>query len=226
MSDREWQRRLYGRTSNASLWQLLAPTQGRRLHATTSRTGDEMVDPTGGAKPPGSGGKQDDDDKSVRTGEEKGKDGKGKGKRKKRRLRIDLAGIERRLIPFPVADSRYGQIEGVPGKALFTTIPLRGTLDNGSWEEDESEEPETGTLKAWNFKEFKAETIADNVVSFALSRNRKKLLYYSGRRLRVINAGEKPASESGPGRRTGAAFDAEPVVSRMADRAGRETHTG
>ena len=203
MSDREWQRRLYGRTSNASLWQLLAPTQGRRLHATTSRTGDEMVDPTGGAKPPGSGGKQDDDDKSARTGEEKGKDGKGKGKRKKRRLRIDLAGIERRLIPFPVADSRYGQIEGVPGKALFTTIPLRGTLDNGSWEEDESEEPETGTLKAWNFKEFKAETIADNVVSFALSRNRKKLLYYSGRRLRVINAGEKPASESGPGRRTG-----------------------
>ena len=124
------------------------------------------------------------------------------GKRPKiKRLRIDLEGIERRVLAFPVPDGRYGQIGGVAGKALFTVLPIEGALDDGNEWDDEL--PETGTLRSYNFKEFKTETLAENVAWFQLARNHKRLLYSGRRRLRVIAAGEKPQSESGPGRRTG-----------------------
>lgn len=121
--------------------------------------------------------------------------------RKQKRLRIDLDGIERRVLAFPVPDGRYGQIGGVAGKALFTVLPIEGALDDGNEWDDEL--PETGTLRCYNFKEFKTETLAENVAWFQIARQRKRLLYSGRRRLRVIAAGEKPQSESGPGRRTG-----------------------
>ena len=114
---------------------------------------------------------------------------------------IDLDGIERRVLPFPVPDGRYGQIAGVPNKAIFTVFPIHGSLDNGA--EWDDEEAETGALRMYNFKEYKSEAIAEDVAWFQLSENRKKLLYASRRRLRVIPAGEKPLSETGSYRRTG-----------------------
>ena len=114
---------------------------------------------------------------------------------------IDLDGIERRVLPFPVPDGRYGQIAGVPNKAIFTVFPIHGSLDNG--QEWDDEETESGALRMYNFKEYKSEAIADDVTWFQLAENRKKLLYASRRRLRVIPAGEKPVSEIGAYRRTG-----------------------
>ncbi|MCX6047223.1 MAG: PDZ domain-containing protein [Chloroflexi bacterium] len=119
-----------------------------------------------------------------------------------RPIHIDLDGIARRVIAFPVPDGRYGQITGVTGKALFTTLPVNGLLDGGE-EWDDERDLDYGILRAYNFKEYKLETQADNVNAFDLSRNRKKLLYAFGRRLRVINAGEKAPSEGGHPRKTG-----------------------
>lgn len=120
---------------------------------------------------------------------------------KLRPIRIDLQGIERRVIAFPVSDSRYGQIAGAPGRALFTSLPIRGALDGDHAADDDDED--TGALRAWIFKEYKSETIAEDVSAFEVSRNYKKLMYFSGRRLRVISATEKAPSDSGPGRRSG-----------------------
>ncbi|MEZ4737730.1 MAG: peptidase, partial [Caldilineaceae bacterium] len=120
----------------------------------------------------------------------------GKGKP----IRIDLEGIERRIVAFPVPDGRYGQVAGVPNRAIFTVFPVQGALDDDDGDE---ETPSSGTLRSYNFKEYKSETLAEDVAWFQLSENRKKLLYVSHRRLRVINAGEKPLSDAGPYRRTG-----------------------
>jgi tricorn protease len=133
---------------------------------------------------------------------EKGKQSKGDpAKPKIKPMLIDLDGIERRVLPFPVPDGRYGQIAGVPNKAIFTVFPIHGSLDNG--QEWDDEETESGALRMYNFKEYKSEAIADDVTWFQLAENRKKLLYTSRRRLRVIPAGEKPVSETGAYRRTG-----------------------
>lgn len=139
---------------------------------------------------------------SEKKKEEKGKQAKGdRAKAKVKPILIDLDGIERRVLPFPVPDGRYGQIAGVPHKAIFTVFPIHGSLDNG--QEWDDEETETGALRMYNFKEYKSEAIAEDVAWFQLAENRKKLLYASRRRLRVINAGEKPMSETGSYRRTG-----------------------
>ncbi len=111
-------------------------------------------------------------------------------------LRIDLDGIERRVVAFPVPDARYGQVMGIPGKALFTVFPLEGTLDSEqAWDNDE---PDAGELRLYDFKEYKAETLLENINEFGLSANGKKLIYRSGNQLRVIDAGVKPPSGGAP----------------------------
>lgn len=115
-------------------------------------------------------------------------------------IQIDLDGIERRVTPFPVPDARYGQVLGVPGKALFTVFPVEGTLDGEQLGDDEP--PEEGALRAYDFKEYKVETLLEGISEFVLSRNGKKLAYRTGNRLRVISAGDKPSSSGGP-RKTG-----------------------
>lgn len=116
-------------------------------------------------------------------------------------ITIDLDGIERRVLPFPVQDGRYSQIGAAPGRALFTSLDLEGTLDHAGDHEHEGDE--AGELRAWVFKDYKSETVADGVGAFRLARNHKKLLYFSGRRLRVISATEKAPGDSGPGRKSG-----------------------
>jgi tricorn protease len=130
-----------------------------------------------------------------------GKSGQ-KNDQKRKPLLIEIEGIERRVLAFPVPDGRYGQIAGAPGRALYTSFPLRGALDDES-ELDDEHESQIGTLRAWVFKDYKSESVADNVNSFELSRNRKKIVYSSSRRLRVIAAGEKAPGDSGPGRKSG-----------------------
>jgi tricorn protease len=100
-----------------------------------------------------------------------------------------------------VPDGRYGQIAGIPHKALFTVYPLQGQLDGG-FERDE-EGGESGALRAYDFKEYRAETLADNVSSFEVAANLKKLAYWARGQLRVINAGEKAPSGGGSSRKTG-----------------------
>ncbi len=116
-------------------------------------------------------------------------------------IRIDLDGIQHRVIAFPVPDGRYYQIMGIAGKALFSTFEIYGQLP--SHDSDDYGHRYEGTLRSYNFKEYKFETLVDGINNFQLSRNGKKLLYKSGRRLRIINAGEKPASDGGNSRRTG-----------------------
>ena len=114
---------------------------------------------------------------------------------------IDLDGIQRRILAFPLPDSRYGQIAGAPGRVLLSSYSLRGALDTETEWVDEPEEG--GSLRAWIFKEYRSELIAEGVSRFELSRNRKKLLYFDDGRLRVISALEKAPNPNGPGRRSG-----------------------
>jgi len=141
----------------------------------------------------------DDEDESS---EKEEKEEKPEPRNKSRRLQIDIEGIQQRLLPFPVQDGRYGEIKGIAGKAYFTVHPLQGQLD-GYYDAEDDDEPERGMLRVYNFKEYKVENMVDGVSAFEISRNRKKILYSSGHRLRVIAAGDKPPAGSGTPRRTG-----------------------
>jgi tricorn protease len=112
-------------------------------------------------------------------------------------LRVDLDGIERRVVAFPVPDGRYGRLGAIKGKLIYTSLPIEGALAQ-DWR---SSEPEAkATLEAFDLGAQKAETLARGVSGFELSKDGKTLVYRAARRLRVLRAGQKADdSKSGEG---------------------------
>lgn len=115
-------------------------------------------------------------------------------------LRIDLDGIERRVVAFPVDEARYGRIRGLKdGKVLYSAYPIEGLL-----KEDDDDEPSAkGSLYVYHFEDLKEEWLLSGMVDFALSRDSSTVIYRSSNSLRVIKAGEKPAGNSGVSRKSG-----------------------
>jgi tricorn protease len=116
-----------------------------------------------------------------------------KPKRKKKKdedkpVEIEFDGIQHRVLAFPVAEGRYGQIVGLPGKALYTAFPVEGSV-NKRWDRDDEGK---GTVMSWAFGTLREDTIITGVTNFALSRDLTTLAYSTGKRLRVVRAGEKP----------------------------------
>ena len=120
-------------------------------------------------------------------------------------VKIDFDGIESRILAFPVSDGRYQQIAGIRGKVLFTSVPVEGALGADNW--PPSPEPSArATLEVYDFDSQKSEALVSNISYFALSLERKTLVYRAGRKLRVMKAGEKPdekAAAEPPGKKSG-----------------------
>ncbi len=119
------------------------------------------------------------------------------------RIRIDLAGISERLVAVPVPEGRYSQVVGIKGRILFTSWPVLGSLGR-----DALSNPAPGprgSLEVYDLTDQRHDTLAGGISSFEVSRDGHTLAYRSGRRLRVVKAGEKPADGEGdgPGRRSG-----------------------
>ncbi len=118
-------------------------------------------------------------------------------------MTVDLDGITRRVVGFPVREGRYGQIAGLKGKALFTSFPIEGALGR-SWMPGDAEAK--GKLDAYDFESQKKETLVTGITDFQLSADHKTLYYRAAQRLRALKAGEKPddkAPADPPGRKNG-----------------------
>ncbi len=116
---------------------------------------------------------------------------------------IDLEGITERAIPFPVSEGRYYAIHGIKGKVLFLSYPIEGAIDDPDESDDHGPK---GAIDAYSFEKYKHERILTGVSSFDVSRDNKTLLYKSGRRMRVLKAGDKPSKlddDKEPGRENG-----------------------
>lgn len=109
-----------------------------------------------------------------------------KGKEKSKAIKIDLEGIEDRVLEFPVAEGDYGVIHGLPGKVVYLSWGMHNALGNG---EDASA---YGSLKSYDFSLQREETLIHKLSSYTLSQDRQWLCYYGAKKLRVVKAGEKP----------------------------------
>jgi len=135
----------------------------------------------------------------LKDEEEKPK--KDKKDEKVKAVKIDLKGIEDRILEFPVSEGDYTLIRGIPGKALYLARPLQSAL--GSEEEDPAPR---GSIECYDFSIQKEETIVSKVSSFTISADCHWLCYYGSRKLRVIKAGEKP-QDNDPSYRKGGWID-------------------
>jgi tricorn protease len=117
-------------------------------------------------------------------------------------VEIDLDGITRRVVAFPVPDGRYGRVLGVKGKAVFSSFPVEGTrrLNIQALDADGS-----GTLEVYDFETQEQQKNAEKISDFWIGPDAKTLLYSSGERLRVVRAGEKRDDDKDdePGRTSG-----------------------
>jgi tricorn protease len=116
-------------------------------------------------------------------------------------MRIDLEGITERIVPVPVPEGRYSQVVGMKGKILLTSWPVQGSLGRDAFSGGSGPR---GSLEVYDLNEQRHDVLASGINSFELSRDGQTLAYRSGRRLRVIKAGEKPPdSDDGTSRRSG-----------------------
>jgi tricorn protease len=123
------------------------------------------------------------------------------------KIEIDFDGITHRIVGFPVPEGRYGQIWGLKGKVLYSSFPIKGSLDDDNWDLDESDEK--ASLQVYDFDQQKQDTVATEVKSFKVSQEKETLIYRSHNRLRVCKVAPKSngksnnAKEDEPGRKTG-----------------------
>ncbi|MEI8306247.1 MAG: S41 family peptidase [Chloroflexales bacterium] len=152
----------------------------------------------GGDEPKPEGEPKDDGEQKPESEQKNNGELKSNGEKKpdEKGIQIDLDGITERVVAFPVPVGIYGRVVGIKGKALFTSFSLHGAMNNSSGDN-------TGRLEVYDFAERNNETLVDSISSFVLSQDAKMLAYRSGRRLRVIKAGEKPKDNGGPGRKSG-----------------------
>ncbi len=113
---------------------------------------------------------------------------KGKENGKELKVEIDFDAIASRILAFPVPEARYSKIEGLKNKVLWLSFPVKGSLM-----EDWTPEPPApeGYLETYDFKKLKVEGLGGGFAGFRLSADRKQMLLFAGRRVRVVKAGEK-----------------------------------
>jgi tricorn protease len=110
------------------------------------------------------GEKKDDKDNDKKDEKKKEEEEKDKG------IEIDIEGFENRIIGLPVGMGNYFGLRALEGKILFADLPrfTISTSDNG---------PNTFSLKYFDIKERKTETVISGIIGFTVSDDGKKILY-------------------------------------------------
>ncbi len=109
-------------------------------------------------------------------------------------LRVDLAGIARRVAPFPVSENRYGKVVGAIGaKVVWSVMPIVGAHGRGGHKEAPAK------LEVFDFATLRVEPLCDKADSFELADDHATLVLREGKRVRAISVNRKPEADKEPG---------------------------
>jgi tricorn protease len=111
-------------------------------------------------------------------------------------VEIDFAGIEDRVVAFPMSEGRYSQVAQVGEKVLVLAHEPHGTR---SWEDEPA-----GRLESIDLQTGSTDTLVHGISSLRISADGSTLVYRTGSSLRALKAGDKPDdSAKGFGRQSG-----------------------
>jgi len=106
---------------------------------------------------------------------------------------IDFDNINQRILPFPVSEERYENIQAAKNKVFYTISQVNGVLED---EEDMlSEKHEKLTLKYFDFIEKEEKTFLEDISEFQISEDKEKVMVQTGDELRVLDISNPPSSE-------------------------------
>lgn len=147
-------------------------------------------------------------EKSAESSLESASDNSLESDKEPTRIEIDLDGMERRIVRFPVPEGIYRQIRGLKqGKVLFSSIAVEGSLED-DWAEMEPESK--SILEVYDLEEQKREKVAGNLSNFKVGEDHETIIYRSKRKLRVgtletlkSKADQKKDNDNESSRKTG-----------------------
>lgn len=121
-------------------------------------------------------------------------------KEEKVATKIDVAGIQKRIVEIPVKEGLYLQLSSFEDKVFLLKKPLEGRLEAPKFWQDKDQP--TRKLVMYDLKNKKEETVVDKLTSY--SHGGKKMLLRVGKSLCVVAIGssykkmyEKPSEKSG-----------------------------
>ena len=109
--------------------------------------------------------------------------------KKAKPVHIDVAGFETRVVKLPVEPGNTGRLAVVKDKILFLEFPPAGTPSQG---------PPSGTLKAFDLKKRKTQTIIKGIQDYRVSTDGKHILYQAGNTFGIIDLA--PGKKIGDGK--------------------------
>jgi tricorn protease len=137
--------------------------------------------------------KKDKKDKKKDSSDTK-KDSKGtKAKAKEEKIepiRIDFEGLTERFVQVPVAPANYSDLTALEGKLHWLKATNRGMMP---YDEDDSEEEPGAELQTYDLEKEKLTTITAGVKAYAVSLDRKVLVYQTKDGFMRIEAGATAA---------------------------------
>lgn len=104
---------------------------------------------------------------------------------------LDVDGLADRVVPFPVAAGRYGNLTAVDGGYAWLSMPLAGVLGEGRAELGAP--PPRPSLVRFDLAAAHESVLADAADWFAASGDGKTLVVRDGGHLRAVPAGRRPA---------------------------------
>ncbi|RAO98427.1 hypothetical protein PW5551_10060 [Petrotoga sp. 9PW.55.5.1] len=109
------------------------------------------------------------------------------------KIEIDFDNISQRIIPFPVSEERYIDIQATKDKVFYTIAPIKGELDD---EEDMlSSKPAHYTLKYYDLKDKEEKTFMDGVTDFIITQDTQKIIIRIDEQLRVLSTANPPSED-------------------------------
>jgi tricorn protease len=142
--------------------------------------------------------KSEKDDKDKKDGDKKDATDKDKDKDKEKKdkeekvepIRIDFEGIMNRFVQVPVAPGNYSDLAALKGKLHWLKTPNRGLMPYG---EDDSEEDPGAELQTYDIEKEKLSTVTSGVKAYAVSLDRKVLVYQTKDGFTRLEAGATAA---------------------------------
>jgi tricorn protease len=105
-------------------------------------------------------------------------------------IRIDFDGLRERFVQLPVAPANYSDLAALEGKLHWLKTPNRGLMP---YDPDDTEEDPGSELQTYDFEKEKLSTITSGVKAYAVSLDRKVLVYQTKDGFVRIEAGATAA---------------------------------
>ena len=158
--------------------------------------------------PPKDGDKSADKDKKddeKKGGDaDKGKDkekGKDEEKDKKKEIKpieIELEGLARRIVPFPVEVGNFGGLGATAKKVFYLTAPIRGMAE---WPGLFQESGPENSLIAFDLEKKKADTFVSGIAGYSIAPGADKIAFSKGpAEIYVVDTGAPPGDKLGESR--------------------------